>query len=81
MGVSIKDPEAERLLRELADKLDVGLTEAVRVALREALAKRAAADPEEGLDADVDRILEEFSKLEVVDPRPLDELMKDEEPW
>lgn len=84
MGVSIKDPEAERLLRALADKLDVGLTEAVRIAVREALDRRepdAAPDADGDLDADIDKLVAEFKSLEVVDPRPLNELMKDDEPW
>ncbi|MBI1188509.1 MAG: transcription factor [Alphaproteobacteria bacterium] len=73
MGVSIKDPEAERLLRALADKLDVGLTEAVRVAVQEALDRRQR----ETQDADVDRLLAWFRSLEVVDDRPIDDLMAD----
>lgn len=37
MGVNIKNPETERLIRELADKTGKGQTEAVTIAVREAL--------------------------------------------
>ena len=39
MGLSIKNPEAERLIRELAEKTGRGQTEAVTMAVREALEK------------------------------------------
>jgi antitoxin VapB len=37
MGINIKNPEAERLIRELAEKTGKGQTEAVTIAVREAL--------------------------------------------
>jgi hypothetical protein len=37
MGINIKNPETERLIRELADKTGKGQTEAVTIAVREAL--------------------------------------------
>lgn len=41
MALSIKDPEADRLARELAARTGETLTEAVVVALRERLARQA----------------------------------------
>jgi antitoxin VapB len=37
MGLSIKNPEAERLVRELAQKTGRGKTEAITIAVRDAL--------------------------------------------
>jgi len=37
MGLNIKNPETERLVREFAEKIGKGQTEAVTVAVREAL--------------------------------------------
>lgn len=37
MGLSIKNPEAERLIRELAAKTGMGQTEALTIAVRDAL--------------------------------------------
>ncbi len=37
MGINIKNPETERLIRELAAKTGKGQTEAVTIAVREAL--------------------------------------------
>lgn len=37
MGINIKNPETERLIRELADKTGKGQTEAVTMAVRAAL--------------------------------------------
>ena len=39
MGINIKNPEAERLIREFAAKKGLGQTEAVTIAVREALAR------------------------------------------
>jgi hypothetical protein len=37
MGINIKNPEAEQLIREFAAKIGKGQTEAVTIAVREAL--------------------------------------------
>jgi antitoxin VapB len=39
MGLNIKNPEVERLAKEFAEKTGKGQTEAIGVALREALAR------------------------------------------
>ncbi|HVY20803.1 MAG TPA: type II toxin-antitoxin system VapB family antitoxin [Bauldia sp.] len=39
MGINIKNPETEQLIRELAAKTGKGQTEAVTIAVREALAR------------------------------------------
>lgn len=75
MAISIKDPEADRLVRELAEQTGETLTEAVITALRERLVrqrrKRAAPTRRERL-----RILREsMRELPVLDPRPPDEIV------
>jgi antitoxin VapB len=37
VGINIKNPETERLIREFAEKVGVGQTEAVTIAVRQAL--------------------------------------------
>ncbi len=76
MGISVKDPETEQIIRALAEKLDIGLTEAIKLAGKEALERRG----NEARKRRIDEILDAFQKLKVVDPRPLDELMADDEP-
>ena len=45
MALNIKNPEADRLARELADKTGETLTETVIVALRERLKREGAKSP------------------------------------
>ena len=59
MALSIKDPEADRLARELATRTGETLTQAVVVALRERLARETLAIPlhAQMSDADADTVL------------------------
>jgi antitoxin VapB len=41
VALNIKDPETDRLARELADRLGTSITEALKVALKERLARSA----------------------------------------
>jgi antitoxin VapB len=43
MPFHVRDPETDALVRELAEKTKLGITEAVKLAAAEALATRAAA--------------------------------------
>jgi antitoxin VapB len=45
MGILIKNPEAERAVRELANLTGESLTTAVEIAVRERLAKQREAQP------------------------------------
>jgi antitoxin VapB len=47
MGLSIKNAEVERLLREVAGRRGVGMTEALRQVLAEELARTGAAQEAE----------------------------------
>ena len=75
MALSIKNPEVERLARELAAKTDESMTDAVLIALRERLARQ-------GSDHDRDRFVERLRRIGddvrgylVVDQRSDDEIL------
>ncbi|MGH6998315.1 MAG: type II toxin-antitoxin system VapB family antitoxin, partial [Phenylobacterium sp.] len=60
MPFHVRDPETDALVRELADKTKLGITEAVKLAASEALATREKARAEKL--ARMDAILAEFDK-------------------
>ena len=75
MALSIKDPEADRLARELATRTGETLTEAVVVALRERLARetgRARAVP---LADELAAIRRRCAALPVLDTRSAEEIL------
>ncbi len=39
MAINIKDPETDRLVRELAERMDTSITEAIKVAVTDRLAR------------------------------------------
>ena len=61
MPFHVRDPETDALVRELADKTKLGITEAVKLAATEALAVREKARAEKL--ARMDAILAEFDKM------------------
>ena len=75
MSIEIPNPETERIVRELARRLNVGPDEAVRRASEAALEADAQSE-----DAAIERIVEEVRKLPVSDARAVDEILKEEEP-
>ena len=78
MALSIKDPETDRLARELAAVTGESLTDAIRTALAERL-ERARPLHQYPLQAAAQRIRERLRLLPVLDPRPADELLYDED--
>jgi antitoxin VapB len=75
VALSIKDPEADRLARELAARTGETLTEAVVVALRERLARvtgRARSIP---LREELAAIRHRCASLPVLDGRTADEIL------
>ncbi|MGV0990989.1 MAG: type II toxin-antitoxin system VapB family antitoxin [Mycobacterium sp.] len=75
MALSIKDPEADRLARELAARTGETLTEAIVVALRERLARetgRTAAIP---LGEELAAIRRRCAGLPVLDDRCADHII------
>jgi antitoxin VapB len=75
MALSIKNPEAERLARELANVTGESLTEAVTEALRDRLVRETGRrDPERMLEA-IREIQERFARLPVLDDRTPEEII------
>lgn len=74
MALSIKDPEADRLVRELAEATGESITEAARKAFEERLLRvraRSTAAPRVQLND----IIERARALPVVDDRSADEIL------
>ena len=75
MVLSIKDPEADRLARNLAVLTGESLTDAVRAALRERLAREQRRRGKRLDRAKLDAIVASIAALPVVDDRSPDELI------
>jgi antitoxin VapB len=69
VAISIKDPDADRLARELSRATGESLTEAIRRSLEERLA-REVRRRDRRLAAEVRRIQERVARLPVLDDRP-----------
>jgi antitoxin VapB len=63
MGINIKNPETERLIRELAEKTGKGQTEAVTLAVREALDRLNEAAKSQEIYEKILRIAAETAPL------------------
>lgn len=74
MAISIKDPETDRLARELAAATGESLTDAIRNAIRDRL-ERESRRTYPGIVAKVRRVQERLARLPVLDPRTPDELL------
>ena len=77
MALSIRDPETGRLARELADLTGETMTEAIRKALAERLARARgeAASERQRRRRDLEAILAQAHALPVLDPRSADEIL------
>jgi antitoxin VapB len=77
MALSIRDPETDRLARELAALTGESMTEAIRIALAERLARtrHVKHDDLRSLISDVRAIQERVAKLPVLDDRTDDEIL------
>lgn len=75
MALSIKDPEADRLARELAARTGETLTEAVVVALRERLAREAGRTRSIPLREELAAIRRRCAALPVLDARTAEEIL------
>jgi antitoxin VapB len=76
MALSIKDPETDRLARELAAATGESLTEAVTKALRDRLRTvRGDNRSEEQFLADVMKIVERSASRPILDHRSEDEIL------
>lgn len=75
MALNIKNPEAERLARELAEATGENITRAVTQALRERLIRKTGRVPDVTLREDIRRIQERVASLPVLDDRTPDEII------
>jgi antitoxin VapB len=75
VALSLKDPEADRLAREVAARTGETLTTAIVVALRERLARLRGRSKRRRLRDELRDIAERCSKLPTVDDRPADEVL------
>ena len=73
--LNIKDPEAYRLARTLADQTGLTLTETVIQALRDRLQRNSAVQPGRDLVAEMKAIADRVSALPVLDNRSEDEIL------
>ncbi len=79
MSLNIKNPEAHRLARKLADATGESLTEAVTVSLRERLASVQRHPEPAGLEAAVAEIQDFVAALPDRDLRCAEEILGDDE--
>lgn len=75
MALSIKNPEADRLARELATRTGESLTDAVVIALRERLARETGRARVVPLREELAAIRQRCASLPVLDSRTPDEIL------
>ena len=75
MPLSIKDPETERLARDLARRTGESITLATRKALQERLRRVRGAERKSLLLADLAAIRHRCAELPVLDPRTPEEVI------
>lgn len=78
MGLSIKNEEAERLARELAELKGETITEAILVALRERRARHRAEAPPGTLTKALLALGRRYRRRPLVDQRTPDEILYDD---
>lgn len=75
MSLNIKNPEADRLVRELAVTTHASFTDVVVTALREKLAREVGRRRSLGLADEIARIQQRASQLPVLDLRTPEEIL------
>lgn len=76
MALNLKNPEADRLARKLAEQTGESITDAVIIALRERLERtRSRKRKAAGLAAELLEIGHHFNSLPVLDARNEDEIL------
>lgn len=75
MALNIKDPTADRLVRELATRTGESITTAVTIAVRERLERIGGMAPAEVRKQELLRIAKEAAALPVLDDRSPDEII------
>ncbi len=75
MALNIKDPETDRLARELSQATGESITVAARIALAERLARVRARRAAAGQAADLEAILQRGRARAVLDDRASDDVL------
>ncbi len=75
MAFSIKNPEADRLARKLAEVTGETLTDAVTKSLKERLERVRARRQGRSLADELDEIAKRCAALPILDARPADEIL------
>lgn len=75
MALSIKNPEVDRLARELAEVTGENMTEAICKALEERLEKEKGKKPGNVIHDEIERIRNRVARLKRIDQRSDDELI------
>jgi antitoxin VapB len=78
MALNIKNPETEKLARELARRRGQGITEAVTDVLRrevERERKKPLRENKEKFHRDIEEIVQRFNQLPILDDRTDDEIL------
>jgi antitoxin VapB len=78
MALNIKNPETERLARELARRRGQGITEVVTEVLRKEVERerrKPRRDDKEKFHRDIEEIVQSFKRLPVLDERSDDEIL------
>jgi antitoxin VapB len=75
MPLSIKDPETDRLARDLARETGESITVATKKALEERLLRVRGRRAKRSLVEEIMEISRRCASLPVLDPRPPDELL------
>lgn len=75
MALNIKNPEAERLARELAEATGENITQAVTQALREQLIRKTGRTDPAVLREEMRAIQERFNRRPVLDDRSPEEIV------
>jgi antitoxin VapB len=75
MALNIKDPETDRLARELASLTGERITDAVKAAVKERLERERRVHAGKASVEEIMAIADEFARLPVLDPRSADEII------
>jgi len=75
MALNIKDPETDRLARELARETGESITVAARVAIEERLARVRQQQPADDFDQKLAEIIERGRSRPVLDDRSAEEII------
>jgi antitoxin VapB len=75
VALNIKDPETDRIARELSAATGESITVAVRVAMEERLRRVRARPDDDDADSEIDQIIARIQRLPVLDDRSPDDII------